>query len=202
MDFSAIKDNMIKLGYDVKVFPTKEEAATYITESVKGKSVGFGGSVTLTEMGLYEKLEGAGCDVFWHWQPKDGFTQLQMRNMARNAEVYISSVNGISENGEIVNIDGTGNRLAECLYGHDTVIFVAGKNKIAKNCDAAIFRARNVASPKNAQRLGRKTPCAEKADKCYDCKSPERICRAISVLWTKPAGSRYEVILIDENSGY
>ncbi len=202
MDFTNINNNMTKMGYEVSVFSTKEEACEYLTEQLSGKTIGFGGSMTLTEMGLYEKLTGNGCDIFWHWQPKEGYTQLEMRVMARDAEIYISSVNGLSENGEIVNIDGTGNRLAECLYGHKKVILIAGKNKIAKDCDEAIFRARNIASPKNAQRLGRKTPCAEKADRCYDCKSPERICNALSVLWKKPMGSEYEIILIDENLGY
>ena len=80
---------------------------------------------------------------------------------------------------------------------------MVGSNKIAPDYDSALWRARNIASPKNAQRLGRKTPCAVKGDRCYDCQSPERICRALAVLWAKPTGiDQMEVILVDQELGY
>jgi NAD-dependent dihydropyrimidine dehydrogenase PreA subunit len=88
------------------------------------------------------------------------------------------------------------------LYGHKKVYLVAGSNKLAKDYDSALYRARNVAAPLNAKRLGRKTPCAVNADKCYDCNSPERICHALTVLWQAPTSCEYEVILIDETLGY
>ena len=87
--------------------------------------------------------------------------------------------------------------------GHKKVYFVVGKNKIAPDYDQALWRARNIAAPKNCQRLGLKTPCAVKADKCYNCSSPERSCRALVVLWEKPRNvEAMEVILIDEELGY
>ncbi|MBR6800924.1 MAG: lactate utilization protein [Eubacteriaceae bacterium] len=197
-----LKEKLLSMGYTVKVFDTKKDATEYLTYTLKGESVGFGGSMTLTEMGLYEKLCDQGCEVFWHWKPQDGRTQNETRALAGNAKVYISSANALSENGEIINIDGTGNRLSECLYGHEKVFFVIGQNKIAEDYDSALYRARNVASPKNAQRMNRKTPCAKDGNKCYDCNSPERICRALSVLWTKPMGCEYEIILVKEDLGY
>ena len=104
---------------------------------------------------------------------------------------------------DFMNFKRTGNRVASTLFGHKRVYFVVGKNKIAPDYDAALWRARNIASPKNAQRLGKKTPCAVKADKCYNCSSPERSCRALVVLWEKPRDvERMEVILIDEELGY
>ena len=118
------------------------------------------------------------------------------------ADIYISSVNGIAETGEIINIDNTGNRVAAVSYGPEKIYLVIGKNKIAPDYESALYRARNVASPLNAKRLNRKTPCAAKGDRCYDCNSPERICRNLSVFWEKPTGAEYEVILIDENLGY
>ena len=122
---------------------------------------------------------------------------------AAASSVYLTSVNGLAETGELINIDGTGNRVASTIFGHEEVYFLVGSNKIAPDYDAALWRARNVASPKNAQRLGKKTPCAVRGDKCYDCKSPERICRALAVLWEKPTGiGRAEVVLIDEPLGY
>lgn len=201
MDFTTVKENLEKHGYAVSVFERKEDAAEYIVKNIRNCTIGFGGSMTLTEMGLYESLSEENT-VFWHWQPQNGKTANEMRDLARNADAYISSVNGLAETGEIVNIDGTCNRVSEIMYGHKKVILVVGKNKIAPDYDGAYFHARNVAAPKNAQRLGRNTPCAKNGDKCYDCKSPERICRGLSVLWTKPGGSDYEIILVNEDMGY
>lgn len=121
---------------------------------------------------------------------------------ANVATIYISSVNGIAESGEIINIDGNGNRVSSLFYGHKKVYLVVGENKIAEDYDSALFRARNIAAPLNAKRIGAKTPCALNADKCYDCKSPERICRGLSVLWGKPMTGEFEIILIHENLGY
>ena len=121
---------------------------------------------------------------------------------ASKAEIYISSVNGISEQGEIINIDNTGNRVAAISFGPSKVYLVLGSNKVTKDFESAMSRARNIAAPLNAKRLNRKTPCAVQADRCYDCNSPERICRNLSVLWSKPTGAEYEIILIDEKLGY
>ena len=92
--------------------------------------------------------------------------------------------------------------MASGLFGHEKVYFIVGRNKVAPDYDAALWRARNIAAPKNAQRLGRNTPCAAKGDRCYDCKSPERICRALVVYWEKPGSMDMEVVLVDEDLGY
>ena len=186
-------------GFAVSRFATAKEAAIYINQKLDGTTVGIGGSVTVKEMGLFDLLS-AHNEVFWHWvegAPAD------TQEKAAQAEVYITSVNGLAETGELINIDGGGNRVGSTLYGHKRVIFVVGRNKIAPDFDAALWRARNIAAPKNAQRLGRKTPCAVKGDKCYDCKSPERICGACVTLWRKPRSiPDAEVVLIDEDLGY
>lgn len=201
MGIEVLKTNLEKNGFQVSCFETKEEAVEYIAGSLSGQKIGFGGSVTLEQMGLYEKLS-ENNEVIWHWRIPEGKTGADMLKAAREADVYFSSVNGIAETGEIVNIDNTGNRVAATMYGHKKVYLVAGVNKIAPDVNGAIDHARNIASPLNAKRLGRKTPCAVNADKCYDCNSPERICRALTVLWKKPSGSAYEIILINEELGY
>jgi NAD-dependent dihydropyrimidine dehydrogenase PreA subunit len=127
---------------------------------------------------------------------------METRTAAAQAEIYISSVNGISEQGEIVNIDNTVNRVAAISYGPSKIYLVIGANKVTSDCESALFRARNIAAPLNAKRLNRKTPCAANGDRCYDCKSPERICRNLSVLWEKPVGAEYEIILINEDLGF
>ena len=199
--FTNVTENLKNLGYQVSIFDTREQAADYLCGQIQNTTVGFGGSMTLREMGLYDRL----CEtntVHWHWQPQGDTTVPQTRMLARDTEIYLSSVNGLAETGEIINIDGSGNRVAETIFGHKKVYFVVGKNKLAEDYDKALWRARNIAAPKNAFRLKTKTPCAEMGDQCYDCKSPARICRALSVLWCAPTGSQYEVVLIKEDLGY
>lgn len=194
-DFSTVKANLEARGFAVSCFATAEDACDYLTGKLAGKTVGHGGSVTLQEMGLLDKLSAC-ATVVSHW---NGHSFAE----AAGAPVYLTSVNGLAETGEIINIDGTGNRVASTIFGHEEVYFVVGRNKLAPDYDKALWRARNIASPKNAQRLGKKAPCAAKGDKCYDCKSPERICRALAVLWEAPRGiGRSEVVLIDQELGF
>lgn len=199
--FSLAEKNLRDRGYTVTVFDTAAEASKYIDAQIDNQTVGFGGSVTLEQMGLYETLSEHN-QVFWHHRIPAGKTSKEVRLQANAANIYISSVNGLAETGEIINIDGNCNRVASIFYGHEKVYLIVGKNKLAKDYDSALYRARNIASPLNAKRLGLKTPCAVNGDKCYDCRSPERICRGLSVLWSKPMTGEFEVVLIDEELGY
>lgn len=200
-DFTVLKQNLENKGYKVTIVKNKEDAAAYINEQIDKKTVGLGGSVTIHDMDLYEILSTHN-KVYWHDKKPEDMTVMETRTAASRAEVYISSVNGISEAGEIVNIDNTGNRVAAISYGPKKVYLVIGFNKVAPNLEQTIYRARNIASPLNAKRLNRKTPCAVKGDRCYECNSPERICRNLSVLLQKPTGAEYEIVLIDEELGY
>lgn len=186
-------------GFEVLYFETKEEATAYICQENQGKTIGFGGSITLEEMGLFDALQKENT-VFWHWkQPVK-----EARDQAAKAQVYISSANAIAETGEIVNIDGSGNRVASITYGHETVYLIVGINKIEETLEQAMYRARNVAAPLNARRLGCKTPCAMgKEVKCFDCSSPERICRSFSIINRKVNGvEKMKLVVINEALGY
>jgi hypothetical protein len=185
----------------VAVFQNVPEAVEYLNTQIEQKTVGFGGSMTLDQMKLYEELSSHNT-VYWHHRKPEDKTGGEVIALANKADIYISSVNGLAETGEIINIDGNCNRVSSILYGHQKVYLIVGKNKLEKDYDSALYRARNVASPLNAKRLGIKTPCAVKGDKCYDCDSPERICRGLSVLWAKPTNAEYEVVLIDEELGF
>ena len=196
-NFETVKQNLEARGYAVRVFPTGEAAADYLDAAIDGKSVGFGGSVTLDALGLYERL-GSHNQTVWHWKWED---KDAARREAMASEVYLTSVNGLAETGELVNIDGAGNRAAATLYGHEKVFFVIGRNKLAPSYDGAVWRARNIAAPQRARQLGKKTPCAVTCDRCYDCKSPERICRGLAVLWGPMMGMEAEVLLVDEDLG-
>ena len=195
--FDTVQKNLEDRGFQVKVFPTAQEAAAYLDGSIDGVSVAFGGSMTLQAMGLGEKLASHNR-FLWHWGGGP-----EVLPEAAAAQVYVTSANGLAETGEIINIDGTGNRVASTLYGHQRLVFVIGRNKLAPDYDQALWRARNISAPRNALRLNRKTPCAVKGDRCYDCKSPERICRGLTVLWRPMTGiGSTEVVLVDEDLGY
>ena len=196
MAFEAVKKNLEERGYTVRVFSTGREAADYLDAAMDGKSVGFGGSATLDALGLYERL-GTHNQVIWHWKQEPG----PARRAAMQTDVYLTSVNGLAETGELVNIDGCGNRAASTLFGHEKVYFVIGRNKLAPTYDEAVWRARNIASPRRAKQLGKKTPCVVNCDRCYDCKSPERICRGLVTMWGPMIGMEAEVVLVDEDLG-
>ena len=195
MAFETVKTNLEARGFTVTVFATAAEAAEYINREVDNTTVGIGGSMTVQSMGLYEKLAEHN-EVHWHWVngPSEHVP-------AATTDVYLTSANGLSEAGEIINIDGAGNRVASTLFGHRKVYFIIGRNKLAATYGEALWRARNIAAPKNAQRLGKKTPCAVSGDRCYDCKSPERICRGLVVHWGPMMGKDMEVVLVDEDLG-
>lgn len=199
MNFDTVKQNLENKGFAVSVFENKEDAARYLNAKIDGKTVGFGGSVTLHQLDLHTQLAQHNT-LYSHWDAVDKGADALIK--AAHTEVYLSSVNGLAESGELINIDGLGNRVSSIQFGHKEVYLVVGRNKLAPDFDSALYRARNVAAPKNAQRLGRKTPCAAKGERCYDCNSPERICRGLSVLWYKPTVTYFEIVLIDEELGY
>ena len=196
MDLTRLQKNLEALGYTYRYFPTAQGAVGYLTARLAGKTIGIGGSVSIDSLGLYEKLSEQNT-VHWHWKTPGPETLAQ----AAQAQVYLTSVNAIAETGELLNIDGTGNRISAALGAHELVCYLVGINKVAEDFDKALWRARNVAAPKNAQRLNRKTPCAIKGDRCYDCKSPDRICCGLVVLWRPMMGQDIEIILVDEDLG-
>lgn len=191
-----MEENLKKRGFSCSIFPDRERAVSYLDGKIDGVTVGIGGSMTVKELGLYDRLVGHN-QVAWHMQP-DGKIE-----DANRAEVYISSLNGLAETGELINIDGVGNRVAATSYGAKRVYFVVGQNKLAPDFDKALWRARNIAAPKNAARFGTKTPCVLKEPRCYDCQSPERICKELLVLWQKPRPIlEMEIVFICEDLGY
>lgn len=197
-DWKKLTENLEKHGFTVHRFPTGAEAAEYINGALDGRTIGVGGSMTVRELGLYDLLS-AHNEVHWHWTEEGPAA----REAAIGAQVYLCSANAVSETGEIVNIDGVGNRVSATLYGHREVWMVVGANKITPDEASALRRARNVASPRNNRRTGKKTPCTASCDQCYDCQSPDRGCAALVILWRKPAGIQtMHIVLVEEELGY
>ena len=191
----AIKNFQLR-GYTVQHFATGAEAAAYLNAQIDNTTVGIGGSMTAQELGLYETLS-AHNQVFWHWK-ESGWDTLHKEITAK---VFITSANAMTEGGEILNIDGRGNRLAGQIFGQKKVYIVAGTNKLCPDFESALFRARNTAAVTNCKRFPNKPPC-QIDDKCHDCRSPERICRALVVQWMPMMDMESEIVLIDEDLGY
>lgn len=197
-DLEKTGKNLEGRGFRVHRFASGAEAAEFLVQTLHGTSIGIGGSVTIDTLGVYDRLCGSN-EVFWHWKNHAPET----RERAGKAETYLCSANGVSENGEIVNIDGFGNRVAGTIYGPERVFLVVGRNKIAPDLNGAIDRARNIAAPLNARRLNRHTPCAVGEPRCRDCRSPEKVCGVMTVFFMPPTSIKeFHAILVDEDLGY
>ena len=197
-DLEKTRKNLENRGFRVHRFASGAEAAEFLVQTLHGTSIGIGGSVTIDTLGVYDRLCGSN-EVFWHWKNHAPET----RERAGKAEAYLCSANGVSETGEIVNIDGFGNRVAGTIYGPERVFLVVGRNKIAPDLTGAIDRARNIAAPLNARRLNRHTPCAVGEPRCHDCRSPEKVCGVMTVFFMPPTSIKeFHVILVDEDLGY
>ena len=182
---------------------TKEEVVQEVWKHITPKqSIGVGGSLTVRELGILEKLEAEGHTLYNHWKP--GLSKeniLEIRKSQMTSDLFLSSANAITLNGELVNIDGIGNRVNSTNFGPGKVILVVGYNKIVEDVQEAIKRIKNVAAPLNARRLNIDVPCA-KAGKCVDCNSPNRICRVIVIHERKPSLTDILIILVGEELGF
>lgn len=183
------------LGYTVQVFADRNDAVEYLDKVIDQKTVGMGGSMTMEEIGVWNKLR-LHNSVYSHLH------NFLAGPEAATAQIYLSSVNGIAQTGEIILIDGDGNRASGVLFGHAKVYFIIGRNKITNSYAEALWRARNIAAPQNARRKCKKTPCARNADGCYDCNAPERICNVMVTLWRPVSSMQMELIFIDEDLGF
>lgn len=189
----SIIKNFNNHGFITKFFENKDDAIIYLKKEINNEFVSFGGSMTLEELNLYEILKSQN-KVLWHWKGDS-------REDARMSDVFITSANAITRDGKILNIDGSGNRVAMTIFGPKKCFFIVGKNKIADNILDAYNRCKEVACVKNAKRLNLDLPCV-KLNKCVDCNNKNRICRAITILERPTTNMEVHLIIIDENLGY
>ena len=198
MNKELLCKNLEKRGFTPHVFPDRKAAAVYLVEYIRDAVVGIGGSVTVEELDVYDRLS-ARNQVHWNWRNP----QPDTRQKAAAAEIFLTSANGVSETGELVNIDGFGNRVAPTLFGPKKLYFIVGQNKVEPDLHKAIHRARNVAGPLNARRLKKKTPCTVGELKCHDCNSPDRICMGEVILLGKPMSvAECHVLIVEEDLGF
>lgn len=181
---------------------TSEDAVKKVLELMPaGSSVGWGGSMTLTESGLMDAVKNGDYVVNDRETAKTKEDQKEMYAKILNSDFFLMSTNAITLDGQLVNIDGRGNRISFLCYGPEQVVIVAGMNKVEADVDSAMKRVRNVASPKNTVRLNKNTPCAA-TGKCGDCLSPDCICAQMLVTRFSIVPGRIKVILVGEELGY
>lgn len=205
IDIKATIKALERNTFVVHYFKTPKEATDYLINRIQNKRVALGDSHTLRALNIYDALIPNNIEVIDIQRPLNGesFRDTALRTMGK--DVFLTSVNALSQTGEMVNIDGTGNRVAASLFGSQEVFFVLGINKITPDLASAIYRARNVAAPQNSKKNKKSSlnPCARLEEKCYDCGSPDRICNALTIYYKKMRHMQtMEVIIVNANLGF
>ncbi len=194
-----------KRNFDAHFFETVPEARDFIIGQIEpDESAGFGGSITTRQgLGLADALKEKGVAVYDHWDANgDPQRRLELKRKHRSVDVFLTSMNAITVDGTMVNLDGGGNRVASTCSGPKRVIVVVGRNKVTADLDAAIHRTRHHASPLNAIRLEKNTPCVETGT-CSDCSAAERICAMLLIMYQKPGDiEKFTVVIVNEEMGY
>ena len=194
--------NLEKRGMEAYYVDNSEEALQKALSFVSsGSSVSWGGSMTITDMGLIDALKAGDYVVLDRTVPKTDEEKREFFGKVNMCDYYFMSSNAITMDGELLNIDGIGNRVASLIFGPSNVIIVAGMNKVVDNIESAIDRARNTAAPINTMRLDRKTPCTQ-TGRCMDCMSPDCICNQFVVTRRSAPAGRIKIILVGEELGY
>lgn len=190
-------------GFDAHFVPSAEEGRRLILEWISGyESFGFGGSGTTRALGLPEALKAKGKTIFDHWQGSPvGEESHRIRLEQGRCDCFLCSANAVSATGEIVNVDGVGNRTTAMTFGPKKIVIVAGMNKVRPDLESALQRVREVAAPMRAKSLNMDTPCAV-TGVCNDCNSPQRVCRVTTILHRRPMMSDITVVLINEHLGF
>jgi hypothetical protein len=190
-------------GFDARFVLRGEEALAIVAGFVKsGMKVGFGGSMTLRAIGAPEKVKELGAEILDHNAP--GLSperKLEILRAQLTCDLFLSSSNAVTLEGDIVNVDGNGNRAAALTFGPKKTVVVAGANKIVRDLDEALERLETFASPMNNKRLDRPNPCV-KTGTCEDCHGETRICRVYQILRRRPILSDFTVIIVGEALGY
>jgi L-lactate utilization protein LutB len=178
---------------------SKAEALKIALEIIPdGSTVTMGGSVSAREIGLVDAMKLGN----YKFIDRDlSYNKRAAALAAYDVDVFLASCNAMTEDGVLVNIDGNANRVSAIAYGPKKVVFIVGMNKVCKDVDSAMKRARNVAAPVNAQRFGLDTPCS-KTGSCMDCKSPDTICCQFLITRYSRHDDRIFVILVNDNLGF
>lgn len=193
--------NLRSRHYEAYFCETKEQALEKALELIpKGATVGWGGAMSAQQIGLLDAINNGEYNAIDRDKTPNRVEREKAMKRCLLADVFITGANALSMDGQMVNIDGNGNRVAAIVYGPESIIVVAGMNKVMDTLETAVIRARTIAAPMNKQRFALQTPC-EITGTCGDCKSEGCICNQILITRnSKPAG-RIKVILVGEELG-
>ncbi len=181
---------------------TKEAALAKALEWIpEGSSISWGGSVSVNEIGLKQAVCEGNYKAYNREAAKTPEEKRKIELIAYDCDYFLTSANAITEDGILVNIDGIGNRVSAIANGPRNVLMIIGMNKVVKDVENAVSRARNEAAPVNAQRFGLDTPCSEYGT-CFDCKSKDTICCQFLVTRFSKAAGRIKVILVNDDLGF
>lgn len=196
-------ENLQKHGFGAHLVETVDDARELVLTMIEDyETFGFAGSDTTRVLGVMEELKSRGKIIYDHWQEGlSGEEDLEIRLQQGRCDCFLCSANAVAATGEVVNVDGIGNRTNGMSFGPKKVLIVAGTNKVAQDLDGALRRIREVAAPMRAKSLGMQTPCAETGF-CTDCNAPQRICRITTILHRKPMRTDVSVILINRALGF
>ncbi len=198
----SVRDNLKKREFEAVILHSKEDVAGFIDSTIPVESsVGLGGSVTVRQLEIDTYLKERGNTVFDHWDTGDFEESLAMRRKQLHADYFITSANAITVSGQLCNIDGIGNRVASMIFGPGHVISFVGINKVASNIDEALWRIRNIATPRNCKRLGLDTPCV-KTGFCVNCTASTSVCRVTTILDYRPSLTKFTVALMPLELGF
>jgi len=199
---AVLLKNLKSRHFDAYYCQTKEEALRKALELIpEGASVGWGGATSAMEIGLMDALKAGNYCTLDRDQCKDADERLALEYRCMQADCFITGANALSIDGQMVNIDGNGNRVSAIIYGPKKVLVIAGMNKVEDSLDAALNRARTVAAPINQQRFGLNNPCTV-TGVCADCKSETCICNHIVITRNSRHIGRIQFILVGEDLGF
>jgi L-lactate utilization protein LutB len=200
---NKVVEGLAKRGFKAQYCVNGQEAATYILAQAKeAQNVGFGGSLSVADLDLTLVLAEQGKEIINHGFPNLTPEQkvVAMRRQL-TCDLFLTGTNAVTLDGILVNIDGNGNRVGAMIFGPKKVIVVVGRNKIVEgSVEDALARIKEMASPPNAMRLSKQTPCATTGI-CSDCDSPQRICRITTILDRKPGLTDIHVLVVNEDMG-
>ena len=198
----SIIKNLEKRNMEGYYFETGAECVKAITESIPdGSVISWGGSETIKEIGLMDAIHNGSYELIDRTSAKNPEEARQIYSKTVLADYYLMSSNAITIDGELINIDGNGNRVACLIQGPAHIIIVAGMNKIVTDVESGVARVRNMASPPNAIRLNKQIPCASSGH-CHDCLAPECFCNQVVITRRSGHTGRIKVYLVGEELGY
>ena len=203
---TAVKEALEANNFEIFLAANRDEAKRIVLEEIVpktgAKSCSWGGSMTITAVGICEALKNTQAmnviDTFERNLPAEEV--LERRRQSLLVDLFITGTNAVTETGQLVNLDMIGNRIGGITFGPKHVVILVGRNKVVADLEEAMYRIKNYVAPANAIRLDRKTPCV-KTSRCEECSSPERICNTWTITEKSWPKGRVKVVLINEDLG-